>query len=763
MVMIYQRTSARDLEKPGDSPNESIAASRSSFGKPSPRRRTSTSPWKTHAFMFGVLFIATAVCVAHHVFLSALNRRNVEEFTISQTWVRDIGNALAGLTQFLLQISVGVALTQSIWLYIRGNRVTLNNLDVLFSLPSISSMPSSLFKSDVLYVLILAGVIQTLSLVSVFAPNALSVVPASPTGFNLSVPVPLLDRIPAATSTYFLFVDFICPSVDETDECSAQYAYLSPSSGFQRLARAVLDSGSILSWDPPADCGRGCNYEVSYWGPALRCADVPQSSIDVFSSNYTEWINFNASVDPSVDVVDPSYFLEGAYVYNATTSLGSTTIWPPGGGPNAAPIFASTAYADQPFTLDVVYATNGFTIPYAPMVYYNMTGYSCVFHNATYTTSVNYTNGSQTIASRVVEYGAQLGPITYTGDVNGSYLHGSDPEFLSTYAALGIASAIAKYVYGTIGIDNLVLTPSFTSVLSSIFTMHTNFTGIPDVLKGSSTRDNAFSLSLVSTYYNNLGSLLEDACTNLTASLMSDTANLGLYAQIPATVIPDNDVYAYQASRLWLVYGLALLSAFCADLYGVFCISKNGGAMQRTFSSIAASVRSRNLDVLLNEPKGFLPDQAKTVKLRYLAGSHAAGKGAGFTLAHGFKDEDDEEMEMSETIGLTSALLEEFGLVNLAGRCAPLSLRDSDDIGYVTFVLFPRHFTNPLIAAETISHITLFRNYLHYHIKCSKAYMYSRMRHRVAEFQKVLNRAKTEVAAGGAGERKTVTGRTVGR
>ncbi|VDC04925.1 unnamed protein product [Peniophora sp. CBMAI 1063] len=90
-------------------------------------------------------------------------------------------------------------------------------------------------------------------------------------------------------------------------------------------------------------------------------------------------------------------------------------------------------------------------------------------------------------------------------------------------------------------------------------------------------------------------------------------------------------------------------------------------------------------------------------------------------------------------------------------------LRDSDDIGYVTFVLFPRHFTNPLVAAETISHITLFRDYLHYHIKCSKAYMHSRMRHRVAEFQKVLNRAKTEVAAGGAGERKTVTGRTVGR
>uniref|UniRef100_A0A0W0G9Y0 Arp2/3 complex 34 kDa subunit n=1 Tax=Moniliophthora roreri TaxID=221103 RepID=A0A0W0G9Y0_MONRR len=71
-------------------------------------------------------------------------------------------------------------------------------------------------------------------------------------------------------------------------------------------------------------------------------------------------------------------------------------------------------------------------------------------------------------------------------------------------------------------------------------------------------------------------------------------------------------------------------------------------------------------------------------------------------------------------------------------------LRKTEDTGYVTFVLFPRHFSNPAVAEATISHVQLFRDYLHYHIKCSKAYMHSRMRHRVAEFQKVLNRAKME-------------------
>ncbi|KAI0714399.1 actin-like protein ARPC2 [Cerioporus squamosus] len=85
-------------------------------------------------------------------------------------------------------------------------------------------------------------------------------------------------------------------------------------------------------------------------------------------------------------------------------------------------------------------------------------------------------------------------------------------------------------------------------------------------------------------------------------------------------------------------------------------------------------------------------------------------------------------------------------------------LNDTEDVGYVTFVLFPRHFANQAVANSTITHIQLFRDYLHYHIKCSKAYMHSRMRHRVSEFQKVLNRAKTEQAVG---DRKTASGRTM--
>lgn len=79
----------------------------------------------------------------------------------------------------------------------------------------------------------------------------------------------------------------------------------------------------------------------------------------------------------------------------------------------------------------------------------------------------------------------------------------------------------------------------------------------------------------------------------------------------------------------------------------------------------------------------------------------------------------------------------------------------SDNMGYVTFVLNPRHY-GKANRDRCISLIQTFRDYLHYHIKCSKAFMHSRMRARVASFLKVLNRAKPDIQT----EKKTASGKS---
>jgi len=86
------------------------------------------------------------------------------------------------------------------------------------------------------------------------------------------------------------------------------------------------------------------------------------------------------------------------------------------------------------------------------------------------------------------------------------------------------------------------------------------------------------------------------------------------------------------------------------------------------------------------------------------------------------------------------------------------NLRVGETQGYVSFVLFAPQMVSGK-KDKTIDSIQTFRNYLHYHIKCSKAYLHTRMRNRVKIFLQVLNRSKTETST----EKRTITGKTFRR
>jgi len=89
------------------------------------------------------------------------------------------------------------------------------------------------------------------------------------------------------------------------------------------------------------------------------------------------------------------------------------------------------------------------------------------------------------------------------------------------------------------------------------------------------------------------------------------------------------------------------------------------------------------------------------------------------------------------------------------GELAGIKAPEGADIGYVTFVLFKRQ-CEASQHENTITNVMMFRDYLHYHIKCAKANMHSRMRARVDGFLKVLNRAKQELEK----PKKTADGKT---
>lgn len=184
------------------------------------------------------------------------------------------------------------------------------------------------------------------------------------------------------------------------------------------------------------------------------------------------------------------------------------------------------------------------------------------------------------------------------------------------------------------------------------------------------------------------------------------------------------------------------------------------------FEELARDAAERNLDL-------YAPEHADTeiMTIRYrdeesifVRPSHDR---VTVIFSTTFKDETDQtfgRVFLQEFVDARRRAIQNAPQVLFSDKEPPLEVRGlvppadpANRTGYVTFVLFPRHLTRDR-QERCISHIQMFRDYFHYHIKCSKAYMHSRMRFRVSEFQKSLNRAKPD-KDDGAKDRKTASGR----
>jgi len=106
--------------------------------------------------------------------------------------------------------------------------------------------------------------------------------------------------------------------------------------------------------------------------------------------------------------------------------------------------------------------------------------------------------------------------------------------------------------------------------------------------------------------------------------------------------------------------------------------------------------------------------------------------------------------------------------VNFTQGTKPLELRDIKsaepdspdqlkDYGFVSMSLFERHLDEKN-RETTIDKLVTFRNYLHYHLKCTKAYMHIRMRDRVVKLLQNLEAAKD--LTGKQAVMRTASGRT---
>jgi len=85
-------------------------------------------------------------------------------------------------------------------------------------------------------------------------------------------------------------------------------------------------------------------------------------------------------------------------------------------------------------------------------------------------------------------------------------------------------------------------------------------------------------------------------------------------------------------------------------------------------------------------------------------------------------------------------------------------------LGFISFAILKEHVAKEDTLGRVVDILQGFRNYIQYHIKCSKSYFHSRMRARARDLLKVLNRAKQVDPDGDNTKgKKTITGRTFTR
>ena len=175
-----------------------------------------------------------------------------------------------------------------------------------------------------------------------------------------------------------------------------------------------------------------------------------------------------------------------------------------------------------------------------------------------------------------------------------------------------------------------------------------------------------------------------------------------------------------------------------------------GGPMDKAFTALSAK-RSEGMPIVKidyrkNESIFVCPAVAKVVVIFLVDFEDTTDK----ALARVFLQEFVEAQRVVRTAPPVSYSALPPG--ELASLSFPYS---SECVGFISFALEERHVAGAR-AAAAVTLLTGFRNYLHYHIKCSKTYLHMRMRKRVAGWLQVLNRAVPEVET----EKKTAAGKS---
>jgi actin related protein 2/3 complex subunit 2 len=177
-----------------------------------------------------------------------------------------------------------------------------------------------------------------------------------------------------------------------------------------------------------------------------------------------------------------------------------------------------------------------------------------------------------------------------------------------------------------------------------------------------------------------------------------------------------------------------------------------GGVFNQFFTNLAEGKETKNFSFQLRADTTiyFVPKNDRVTVLFTVDFKEKVDR----AVARVFMQEFAEARAKDRTLGATPPVaftvqppleLKDFGIVQAVPGI----------LGFVSFSVMRAHVDKQEKRDKVVAILQGFRNFMQYHIKCSKAYFHSRMRLRAQSLLGVLNRAKPEV------DPKTVQARTM--
>lgn len=311
--------------------------------------------YQTPATVSALLLVAIGFILGHHFYYQSL-KGTVVPSEDQQSWSIRLGTGAAVFTKTALVALIGIAAVQRIWATLRRKALTLRGIDGMFG---IMGDPTWIFNSELLghakILMLFAVVSWCVPLITIITPATLSVQSVLST-----------TTIPSAVRT----VNFSNPTEWFTSVGAGMIG--NPGPEISRLFNEVYSSRGIKPMSPPFP---NASYDLSFWGPSYKCSPATE----IFSNANTP--TWNTSDSSSVSSKYKS-FQDAFYA--------------------ELPAANRSRFEDPKFYKGVKYqATAPRYMDNTLLIFAegdkNPVELICQLYNTSYSLSVSFTNGNQTI------------------------------------------------------------------------------------------------------------------------------------------------------------------------------------------------------------------------------------------------------------------------------------------------------------------------------------------------------------------------------